>query len=142
MADITDVADAMVAELNAYSFSLPFTAVRTFLPRYKLDELEDLHVTVVPISDSVLPGDRGKSRHDYEIDVAVQQKIDSLDNADVDPLIGLTEEIVDYFRGKRLTLSPSAVWGTTEVKALYAVEHMEQLRQFTSVVAFTFRAMR
>ena len=142
MAAITDVADAILAELNAAAFSLPFTATRSYLPRYKLEDMETLHVTVVPNKDTVLPGDRGKSRHDYELDVAVQKKLTTADNAEIDPLVTLTEEIADYFRGKRLALLPSAVWGTTAVRAIYAPEHLVELGQFTSLLTFTFRVMR
>ena len=142
MAAITDVADAIVAELNAAPFSLPFTATRTYLPRYKLEDMKELHVTVVPKADTILPGDRAKSRHDFQIDVAVQKKLVTGDNGEIDPLMSLTEEIADYFRGKRLALFTSAVWGATDAGVIYAPEHLEQLGQFTSVVTFTFRVMR
>jgi len=142
MSAITAIADAMVAELNAAAWGLPFTATRTYLPRYKLEDMDTLHVTVVPKTDTVLAGDRGKSRHDYQLDVAVQKKLEAADNAEIDPLVTLTEEIADYFRGKRLALLPSAVWGTTEVRAIYDPEHLVELGQFTSLVTFTFRVMR
>ena len=142
MAAITDVAEAIVAELNAASFSLAFTARRAYLPRYKLEDMEELHVTVVPKADTMLPGDRGKSRHDFQMDVAVQKKLVTGENGEIDPLMSLTEEIADYFRAKRLALFASAVWGQTDARAIYAPEHLEQLGQFTSVVTFTFRVMR
>ena len=44
---ITDVADAVVAELNAQTFSLPFEAKRSYQPQFDLAEMKDLHVTVV-----------------------------------------------------------------------------------------------
>jgi hypothetical protein len=48
MSVITDVAEAIVAELNAATFSQPVNAVRAYLPQYKLTEMQSLHVTVVP----------------------------------------------------------------------------------------------
>ena len=48
MALVTDVADAVVAELNATAFSQPLEAKRSYLPQFDLAEMKDLHVTVVP----------------------------------------------------------------------------------------------
>ena len=56
--------------------------------------------------------------------------------------MGLVDEIADHFRMKRLDSLRAAVWVKTENEPLYAQEHMDQLRQFTSVLTFTFRMMR
>jgi DNA-binding transcriptional MerR regulator len=57
--------------------------------------------------------------------------------------VGLTlREIAEHFRGKRLGSFPDAIWVKTEHKPIYAAEHLDQLRQFTSVMTLTFRVMR
>jgi len=140
MSVITDIADAVVAELNAAEFSQPFEAQRRYLPRFDLAEMKDVHVTVVPKGATVLSGSRAHHQHDYEIDVAVQKKTAA--DADVDPLMGLVEEIADHFRGKRLEAMSNVAWAGTAHSPIYAPEHLEQLGQFTSVLTFTFRTMR
>ena len=139
---ISQIADAVVAELNAASLSLPLTAKRLLLPSFELGEMKDLHVSVVPRGVQVLPGSRHQNQFDYAIDVAVQQKLDDLDNSTLDALLGLVEEIADLFRGRRLDSYPAAVWARTENEPVYSAEHLDQLRQFTSVLTLTFRLMR
>lgn len=142
MAVIAQIADAVVAELNATTFSQPFEAKRAYLPRFDLAEMKDLHVTVVPKAVQILPGTRVHNQHDYQIDVAVQKKLTTADNDEIDGLMGLVDEIADRFRLKRLGSLPAAAWVKTENEPVYAQEHLDQLRQFTSVVTFTFRVMR
>ena len=48
VAGITEIADAVTAELNAGSFSQAFTAERHYRPVFDLPEMGTLHVTVVP----------------------------------------------------------------------------------------------
>ncbi|MGE0375340.1 MAG: hypothetical protein AB7I48_11650 [Planctomycetaceae bacterium] len=99
-------------------------------------------MTVVPSSVSVTAAARGATQQDVAIDIAVQQKLDSEQNAALDPLLALAEEIAEHFRGKRVAGFQDAIWSKTEFTALYAPEHLEQLRTFTSVVTLTFRIIR
>ena len=142
MAVITDVADAVVAELNAGSFSLPFTAERLYLPVFELADMQALHVTVVPKSVATDAAARTQNQQDYAIDVAVQQKLSSTANALIDELVTLVEELADHFRFRRLENYPDAIWLKTEQKPVYAPEHLEQLRQFTSLFTLMFRVIR
>ena len=142
MAVITDIADAIVAQLNGETFSQPVTAVRSYLPQYDLTEMQTLHVTVVPKGVVLGSADRSRGQGDYSVDVAVQRKFAAGDNADLDGLTNLVEEIINHFRGRRLDSYPDAAWLKTEQTVLYAPEHMAELRQFTSIVTFTYRVLR
>ena len=142
MAVITDIADAIVAELNAATLSQPVTAVRHYLPQFDLKEMQTLHVTVVPKAVVLASSDRSRGQGDYSIDVAVQKKFETEANVELDPLTNLAEEIADHFRGKRLPSYPNAAWIKTEQNVLYAPEHIDELRQFTSVLTFTYRVLR
>lgn len=142
MAVITDIADAVAAEINAGSFSQPLTAVREYLPSFELADMQMLRVTVVPKSLTTLPGGRSHNQHDFAIDVAVQKKLDAADNTEIDELMTLVDELADHLRFKRLTDYPNAVWLKTENQPVYAQEHLQELRQFTSILTFTFRVMR
>ena len=139
---VTDVADAVTAELNGHAFSQPFTAERQYLPVFELPEMKTLHVTVVPKGMIVTQIARNRCAYDVQVDVAAQKKFDTGDSAELDPLMGLAEEIADFFRFKTLPGPLGAAWTKTEHTALYAQEHMDQLRQFTSVLTLTFRVMR
>ena len=139
---ITHVAESVVAELNAATFSLPVTATRSYLPRVELANLKTLQITVVPSSLVVATASRGQSQHDVAIDIAVQQKLGSEQNADLDPLLALAEEIAAHFRGRRLDSFPDALWVKSEFKPIFAPEHLDQLRTFTSVLTLTFRVIQ
>jgi len=138
---IVAIADAVVSELNAGGFIEPFTAQRLYHPQFELTDMDTLHVTVVPQGVSIEPAGRNINQYDYRIDVAVQKRFSEGDAAELDPLMQLVEAIVDYFRFKRLQ-TPEAAWVKTENAPIYSPEHMEQLRQFTSVVTLTFRVIR
>ena len=87
--------------------------------------------------------DRSRSQSDYSFDVAVQKKFSTGTNAELDLLIDLVQEIIVFFRHKqRLDSFPNAMWLKSEVPVLYAPEHMEQLRQFTSVLTLTYRVIQ
>ena len=81
-------------------------------------------------------------QYDFAIDVAVQKKFETGDAAELDPLMSLVEEIADFFRLRRLAAYPDAVWVRTDNVPVYAPEHMEEYRQFTSVLTLTFRVVR
>ena len=61
---------------------------------------------------------------------------------ELDLLMQLVEEIAGLFRFARLAAFPQAVWVKTEHAPVFAPEHMEGLRQFTSILTFTFRVVR
>lgn len=138
MSVITDIAQAVADELNSAEFSVPVQAVRHYQPVYELQQMQTLHVTVVPrgIVTSVL--DRSHTQHEVQIDIAVQKKFSSGTVEELDPLMDLVQEIADYFNRRQLS-GTNAVWVKTENKPIYAPEHMQELRQFTSILTLTFQ---
>ena len=142
MSTVIQIADAVVAALNAGTFSKDFEAVRYYQPLFELKDLKELKVSVVPKGGSSAQATRDKAAQDFQIDVAVQKKLNKGDNPEVDGLMKLVEEIADFFRFKRLAEFPQAMWIKTENVPVYSPEHMDQFRQFTSVVTLTFRVVR
>lgn len=139
-ADILQLADALVADLNAHSFSQPFQAVRGYLPTFELQEMNALKVTVVPREDSGKLDTRTSSAHEMAIDIGVQKKPATIDNTNLDPLMYLVQEIVDYFLfGKR---PGGATLINPQVRILYLQEHLHKFRQFTAVLTLTFKGWR
>ena len=140
MSVITDLADAVAASLNAGSFGMPFTAERLHQPSFDLAELAELHVSVVPKSQTITNATRQHSFFDCAIDVGVQKKV--ADDSEVDALLDLVEEIADHLRLKRLDDYPTAAWLSIEHEPVVASEHLDQNRQLTSVLTVTYRVKR
>lgn len=142
MSTVLNIADALVAELNAATLSLPVTAVRLFVPNFDLKEMKELHVSVVPRELHVRGLDRHRNSYDASIDLAVQKKFSRGNSREIDPLVSLVEEIADLFRLKRLASYPGAIWTSTDHQVLYSQEHWDQMNQFTSLLTLTFRVAR
>ncbi len=142
MSTILTIADAVVASLNAGNFSLPFEAQRQYQPVFGLPELETLRVSVVPKSVTIAIAARDSSYFDCAIDIGVQQKVNPDQPGEMDALLGLVEEIADHLRMQRLDGFPSAAWLALENNPLFAPEHLQQERVFTSVLTVTYRVRR
>ena len=147
MAVLADISDAVVAALNGRTFGMSFTAVRSYRPVYTREEMKDLHVTVVPGGYAMENLGRGQVQEDYTVEIAVQQAPETVSNAALDPLVGLLEEIRDFFlANRRLSAMPNVICLKAAFAAGsergYAPEHLDQLQQFTGVLALTFRVIR
>ena len=141
MAVITDIADAVVAEMNGHTFSQPFTAVRTYDTTLALEDAGTLHVTVVPKALTEEVASRTADQVDYVIDVGVRKKPASVSNAEMDPLVSLVEEIRTFFRRRRLAAYPGAMCIRTPIEPVFAPEHLREYGQFTSILSLTFRVV-
>jgi len=139
MAMIADIAGAVVTALNGHTFSQPFTAARAYLPVFDLKDMKDLHVTVVPRGVEMTTAGRGLAASDIQIDVAVQKKLTGADNAEIDTLMGLVQEIAEFIRSTGRFGDGS--WVRTENVPIYSPEHLGELRQFTSVLTLTLKVM-
>ena len=142
MSIVSEVAEAVRNELAAGQFSIPFTAVRAYRHDQTLPEGKELRVSVVPKGVTVTPAARAVCANNIEIFVAVMKKIDRATPESIDPLLGLVEEIVDFFRLRRLEKCPEAAWTGTEIKPMVSTEHLEQLKQFTSLITLSVKVIR
>lgn len=133
------IAEALVADLNATAFSRSFTARRAYLPLVELAEMAELHVTVVVAGRTTGPISRSLLQVDHRLEVAVQQRLSGEGLADGDPLLALVEEIADHLAGHRLAGAPDAAWVKTEHGPLVDPGHLNELRQFTSLLTLTYR---
>ena len=137
-----DVAESVVAELNGASFSQPLVAARHYRPQFDLAELKTLRVSVVPKGIVITGLGRSSNQHDVSVDVAVQKKVDPTDTAALDALMVLVGEIADFFRLRRLSSFPAALWSKTENVPIYSPDHLETKQVFTGLLTFTFRIVR
>ena len=111
------------------------------MPVFDLQGMSQLKVTVVPKGITSASLDRSRDSFDYQIDVAVQKKT-SNEIVAIDSLMLLVEEIGDYFRSNPLSSFPGARCTNVENLPVYAPDHLQELRQFTSVLTLTFRLWR
>ena len=142
MATAADIAEAVKVALAGGSFSQSFTPTREYLPAYDLKDLKTLTVAVVAKSLTDEMVTRGDAQREVRVDIGVMKKLTSLAAETVDPLVALVEEIAQSFRKANLTAgAATAVWLRTEIPDLYLHEHMNEHRQFTSVVTLTYRVV-
>lgn len=143
-----DIADAVVAELNAAQvdpgpgFGQTFMATRSYRPVFELADLKTLRVTVVPKGIEIVNITRTANQNDVSVDVAVQKKVNPADAAEMDALMTLVEKLSDFFRLRRLAALPTALWTKTENVPIYSPEHLETKQVFTSVLTLTFRVVK
>lgn len=143
-AKIIEIAEAVKDALNAApsgTFNLTFEAERGYVPVYELPDLQTLKVTVIHKSLLEMPADgsRGKASHHYQVDIGIQKKCADLAVAEFDALTLFVEQIADYLRAKRMA---QAAWISTENDPVFIPEHIEEYRQFTSVLTVTYRGVR
>ena len=145
MSDSIAIADAVVAFLAGGEFSRPITPERAYLPEFGLQELKGLHVTVMPRS---LPQeqrlDRSGVMHTHEVDVAVQQRVNRSNPAEIDALMDLLEAIHDYLRDQALTFGDDrrAEYAGAIREPLYSAAHLREFQCFTGVITISYEVTR
>lgn len=142
MSTLVDIADAVVTCLNAGTFSQAFTAERLYQPAFDLAEMDTLHVSVVPKSMTVESAARDGTFHDCAVDIGIQKKVDPEAPEQIDALMDLVEEISDHLKMRRLEGLPGVMWLSIQNEPVLAREHLEQMRQFTSVLTVVYRVKR
>ena len=138
---IEEIADAIVAELNAGSFGQTLGAERAYQPTFDLQEMKDLRVTVVPKSITTAVASRADDQVDFAIDIGIQKKLGSDADTEADVLMALVTEIAAFLNRRPLTAAPDVTWVSAANEPIFSPEHFEQLRQFTSVLTVTYRAL-
>jgi hypothetical protein len=138
MSIATDVADAVVAELNGHTFEPTFEAKRKAIPEFDLDQLRELRVTIIPRSLGKKAASRTETRHTVAVDIGIQKKILSDLDTEVAELGELVDAISDYLCRRKLPDAPWASWHSDENEPIYAVEHLINHRVFTSVLTVRY----
>lgn len=146
MPDATTIAlaDAIVSSLNGGTFDLSFTAVRSFLPLYDLEDLATLRVTVVPsaVADELLNRSQ-VTREEHLVEIGVQKKV-ATDHSDVPGLVKLCQDFKTHLRGVNgLTVDDQRMAMTESVvDPLYIPQHLKERSTFTAVMRAVFRTVR
>lgn len=143
MSTIAAIADAVAAHINAGTYSRPVSAERMYQPAFTLEDLKDLRVSVVPRTVGISEASRDSSTFECVIDVGLQQKLPATgEQAEIDALLDLAEEIADRLRLTRLPGAPEAAWAGIAHEPVVSSESLEQHRVFTSVLSVTYSVRR
>ncbi|MBL0920925.1 MAG: hypothetical protein IBJ10_02220 [Phycisphaerales bacterium] len=144
MSDLAQLADAIVAELNAGpAFDPTIVAVRKSVPVIELSKMADgIFVSVIPRSITVAGGTRAGALVDLTVDIGVQRRVDPADDAAIDEMLGLVQAIGERLYNRRLAGLPGANYVSATNEPAIAADHLERFKVFTSVLSVTYRAMR
>jgi len=138
-ARIADIADLLVTRISGIGFPEPAAIERRHRPIYDLADVTDLTITVIPRAEAIRADTRGTQAVTYTIDIGVQKKIDTASVSAVDDLLAITEQIKDELRGK--ALAAGVGWVGIENSPLWLPQHLDQYRQFTSVISVTYEEL-
>ena len=129
---------AVTDKLNSDTWSVEFTAVRTFQVNHQRADLEEIKVSVVPKSATRVMEGRSAVEHVVQVDVGIQQAIDPGSLEDCDTMLDLLLEIADAFHMDMLVCGGvRAVCTEVEHDPLFLSEHLDQQRVFTGVVTLS-----
>lgn len=156
-APLVALAAAVVQDLNAHAdqFSLPFTAVRGFVPRYPLTDLATRRVVVVPGGTTTADADRGhlEDRHRLLIGCLKLLSTAGSDNrSDAGDLSELDAELAFVFEIRRFFLPDDQSVYALETPCVQVVsvtndpaydhDDLRDRREFRSIVAVEFLEVR
>ncbi len=138
---IRHLADAVAHELNASDLSPAFTAVRRRMAVFAPEELGALTVSVIPIGKRTAKADRTHRWHDFQVDIAVQQRIAG--ETDAEPLDQLVEDIDEtLFQRSSLQILAGPRWFASELITPNDPGFLDELNLFTAVLRVTYRVGR
>lgn len=133
------IADAVLAELAGQTWAVPVTGFsRKYVPVLDLRSVDGVQVTVVPRSVQIANADRSRTAHEVAVDVAIQRKVASVNPADCDPLMELSQQMADFLTRLTLPDVPQASWLRIASAPIYLPEHLTAKQMFTAVSTVTY----
>lgn len=140
---VAEIADAVVAQINAGAYPLAFTASRVPLPRFDLSKAGTaIKVCVLPGTVETSAASRVLSQYEIAVEVGVQRRIGMTTNADLDEMLAIVEAIGDQLRMRDLAGYPVATFSGFANEPVMDWEHLEQHGVFTSLMTVTYRLAR
>ena len=142
MSVICLLSDAILNELRSKNLGQEFTVSRSYRPQYELKDIEDIVVTMIPKDTTINAASRGTMFQDVSIDIAVQQKVNPDTNDQLDSLMDFTDAIMAWLAFKPAPGYPSASFVSIANDPIFDPSHVEENRQFTSLLTVTYRVSR
>lgn len=143
--EMLQVAEAVKERLNAGDFTQDIQAVLRVLPRFRTEEIEqEQRLVVAPRTGTARQESRNHSAYEYRIDVALQSRLspDASEEAAVDASLLFLQEVEVFMRYQSLPDFEAAKWTSSEWETAYSDEHLESLRQVTSVLTLVYQVRR
>ncbi len=152
-ANDTLVARALLAEIQSAepgAFGAPFTAERTYPTAQALDAVEGFRLTVAATQLASDLADRSGFQDSVGVEICVRCRIHSQPDqsleytAELDAARAFTAAVKDFLEARehrRLLAMPTACLTADGVKnaPIYALDHLQDLHQYTSILAMTYR---
>jgi hypothetical protein len=144
------IADALVTDLNAGSFSKTFTCAVKYGIRLKLEDADTLHVDVAPAGAVSERHDRGTITWKNAIDIGVRYRFGTTERdgttgeittSAVDAYRYLLQEIVTWcYANPRLSTYTSAVLSDdVAIRADVIQKHFDEWNQFTAIARVIYQ---
>ena len=133
------LAAAVVDDLNAAEWDLPFEATRSYRPTFDLEDLEALRVTVTPAATDAVPVSRGEYDRHVGVLVALQQRVGPEQTERLDALTDLVHAITTHLEDRRLAGAPTARFEGAESDPLYHPDLLETQRVFLAPILVKYR---
>jgi hypothetical protein len=136
-----DIADAVVAALNAVTLSQSVTFERVYVPKFDTENNAAVQGKVVPKTDNREMGSAASDNATVEIDIGVMKRLQDAvadEKAELDGMLELCEEIKAVINRQRLDGATSAICNGTEQAIPFSVELVDDKRTFLAVITATF----
>lgn len=127
MPDVTDIANAVAAELAAYHAEV------LFCPEFELRDLEELKVCVVPLAVQYKIISRAASEEILKVQIGFLKRAGE---DDLEELLTTVEALGLGFLGRKIA---GATCIGVAYDPIYSPEHLRERRQFTSVIELAFK---
>lgn len=151
---LVQVADAVTAAIAGHDFGIEFACERSY-PDWdsELKETGCLRVDVLPVrhTESTL-NTRGSVAYNCLTEIGIRRKFGQgeqqvvngrIELSEVDRLVYLVEQIHELLCGwDKRQLAADIAWQDTEIRASYVPPHLKDWRQFTGIIAATYRVTR
>ncbi len=138
MSYTADIAEAVKDALADGTFDVEFTPTRTYALNVEVRELDGLVVSVYPDPEGWEPfdGSRDGDGATVHTRIAVLKKVNPTDLSEIDPLVGLAEDIRSTFFG--FGPIPGATWQQTTPIIVADPEYLLQKKTFIAVLDLAF----
>jgi len=110
-------------------------AERRYVASLELKDTKETRIIVVPKDIGYERASRSQNNVSVSVDIAVMKKFQKGDADELDPLCNFVESILKLFDSKPLG---DALCLKAQNEPIYAQEHYEKWRQFTSLITLTF----
>lgn len=142
MPSVTAIADGLVEQLSDMEFGegVDPVVVRAYFPNRDRDQLAALTLTVMPRGMEIeVIGRPSELQKDVTLDIGVQRRIESGDEAAIESGVSVVEAIAAALPGT----SPDGVADATcigvEIDPMVSQDHATNLRVFTGIVTARYR---